>query len=448
MKKFLKITAVIVLSLLIFFVGTFKYRQYQANQFLIPKNANAVVKISVDEIYKTLAANIIANPVYYFKSDLKKDSTNKNDKFYNGLKIPASLYFYNIAGAPSTTFFSRFQIKNVKDFENFLRNTLHLEIAKEIGNINIAKSKLGNFSICYNSKAAALALATQIENYEPILLDILNEKNFIKTSDSQFKKILTRKEHLAFSNKENSGWINFNNGVINFCNEFITNEVIPLSSIKHRKLSENATIGFWLNANFKSIDKKVYKYKNFSLEKDSLLKYYNNNIDFEWTNSIQQTDSVITYEYNDDFEKVEKVSLKKRNIPLFSLNFSTKQNGFKNYLAKQGLVNLDSNILNKNTFPLYKVFIKTDANNINFSTAKEQTVNTDKVSSDDFFYLNIDFIRLNKQLEIPIVTNYFKILKRLEVKGKAIDQDKANLQGKLELKNEDINSLYQILKSF
>lgn len=448
MKKFLKRTAVILLSLLILFVGTFKYRQYKANQVLIPKNSSALVKISVDEIYKTLAANVMTHPVYYFKTGLGKDSLSKTDKFENGLEIPASLYFYTISGKPSTTFFSRLEIKDIEKFEAFLHNTLHLQTNKKAKVISIAKSHLGNFVICYNNKSAAFVLATQIENYEPVLIDILNEKDFGKIGDSQFKNLLNRKEHLAFGDEKTTGWIDFKSGEIIFKNDFSTNEIFVPVKNKHRVLNNNATINLWFNANFKTTENKTYKYKSLSLERDSLLKYYNGNLDFEWTNSIQKTDSIITYEYNDDFEKVEKISLQKVNIPQFSLNIGTKVDGLKNYLAEQGLINLDSNLVNKTTFPLYKVFVASTADDLNFSTEKNYRVSTDRVSADDFLYLNIDFIKLSKQLEMPIITNYFKVAKRLKLKGKFVETNKISVNGTLQLKNEDINSLYQILTSF
>ena len=70
MKKFLKITAAIVILLLIFFAGVLKYRRYQAGQTLIPKNATGIIKINVDELYQTVALNILGNPGYYLKSDV------------------------------------------------------------------------------------------------------------------------------------------------------------------------------------------------------------------------------------------------------------------------------------------------------------------------------------------------------------------------------------------
>lgn len=446
MKKFLKITAAIIFSLLIFFVGIFKYRQFRANRILISKNAVTVIKISVDEIYKSLAANLIANPGFYFKSDLKKEPFSKTDRFENGLKIPASIYFYTIDKAPETTIFSRLEIKNFDEFEGFLQNTLHLQISKRNGNLRIAKSKLGNIVICYNDENAALALATQIEDYEPILLDILNQKKFIKLSNSNFSKLLEQKEHLAFSNKENNGWVSFNNGAINLSNEFSANNLIPTKG-KHQKLNEKATISFWLNANLKSTENKIYKYKNISLEQDSLLKYFNGNIDFEWINSFQKNDSVITYEYNDDFEKVEKISVQKKLVPNFIINVNTKTNGLKKYLAKQGLVNLDSNVIDKNIFPLYYVFVNESPKNLSLSTQKAISVNNENVLANDFVYLDVDFQKLSKQINEPIVTKYFKLLDRLKIKGKVLTGGKANLNADLELKNKDINSLYQLLKS-
>lgn len=448
MVKFLKITAAIVLLLLIFFVGILKYRTYCAEQTLIPKRATSLIRINVDALYQTLAANMLSNPGYYFKSDFEKDNPGKVDKLATGLSVPASIYLYNLSEKASGTIFSRLAIKNIKDFEYFINNILHLQVIKKAEGINIAKSQLGNFVICYNSKAVAFALTTRIENLDQPLLDILNLKDVVKVSESPFKELVSLKQHLVFSNKDNEGWVDFKNGQIDFSNVFLTEAILKPHKPSHHKLNPGSTVNFWLNANLKPGLNKSYTFKNFNLEQDSLIKYYNGNIDFEWTNSITQTDSIITYAYNDDFEKVEKVSLQKRNIPAISVNIDSKVNGLKNYLAKQGLINLDSSTVNKNIFPLYKVFVNSGTENLNFTTVKNQNINTAKVQSTDFLYLSIDFIKLGKQLEMPLITNYLKAAERLEVKGKLVDGQKIRIDGKFEMKNEDINALYQLLKSF
>jgi len=447
MKKFLKITAAIVILLLIFFAGVLKYRRYQAGQTLIPKSATGIIKINVDELYQTIALNMLGNPGYYFKSDVKKDNAIKTDKLATGLAIPARIYLYNLNGQPAGTIFSRLEVKNSEDFENFVKNVLHLQVIKNAKGITTAKSRLGNLVLCYNNKAVAVVITTQIKDFESVLIDILNQKNVVKANESPFKVALDQKQHVVFANGENNGWIDFKSGSINFSNVFLANNILPSTKPAHHQSSKNSTISFWINANLKPNKDKIYKFRNYTIEQDSLIKYYNGNLDFEWTNSITQTDSVITYEYNDDFEKVEKVSLQKRNIPSISANVASKGNGLKNYLAKQGLINLNSNTVNKNAFPLYKVFVNSNQENLNFSTVKKQNIPTSKVESTDFLYLNVDLIKLGKQLEIPFFTNYFKTLKRLEIKGKLMEGKKVKVDGKLELKDENINSLYQILKS-
>ena len=107
MKKFLKITAAIVLLLLICYFGFFKYRQIQANNVSIPVSTNALLKINVDELYKTIAVSYIKHPNQYSGAD-KKGIKEKVNDLKTGLKIPANVYIYSLKGKAKTTFFSSF----------------------------------------------------------------------------------------------------------------------------------------------------------------------------------------------------------------------------------------------------------------------------------------------------------------------------------------------------
>jgi len=449
MVKFLKITAAIVLLLLVFFAGMSKYRTYQAEQTEIPKSATSLIQINVDELYKTIAVNVLSHPMYYFKSDFKKDTAAAEpDKRFTGISIPASIYLYNLANKPADAIFSRLEIESIGGFESFIKNVLHLQITKKTEGINMAKSSPGNLVIYYNRKAAAFAIASRVENLESDLLNILNKKNTVKVNASKFAGQLSIKKHVVFSNKDHNGWIDFNDGRINFNDIVSAANILPTNKPFQHRQSPGNTINFWLSANLKPDSNKVFKFKNFSLEQDSLSRYYNGNLDFMWTNSITQTDSIITYEYNDDFEKVEKVSLQKRSIPSISLNLNSNGYALKRYLTKQGLINPDSNMISKNAFPLYNIYINSEAENLNLSTFKNSGIKPAKTFSNDAFYLSIDFIKLNKQIEIPLISHYFNIAKYLEIKGKWIENKKIKVEGKFELKNQEINALYQLLKSF
>ena len=445
MKRFLKIAAVIIISLLIFFVGTFKYRQHKANEVSIPKNTGSLMKISVDEIYKSIAANMIANPGYYFKSNTNTGTKSNFDGFDHGLKIPASIFFYTIDDKPKTAFFSRLAISDFQKFSNFIKNTLKLNIIKASG-LNLAKNNLKNFTILFNEEYAAIALSTQVGEFESILKDILNEKNFVKLGDSKFSDLKKSTDHLAYVDKDNDAAINFENGEISFTNGFLSKEIMPATKAAHRQLNTTSAIGFWLNADFKTNAKQTLKLRDTSLEQDSLVKYYKGYLDFEWLNTTQQIDSVITYDYNDDFEKVEKVTLKKRDIPNFVVNISSDAIGLKNYLSRQSIINRDSGIIDKSVFPLYKIFVGGDNKQLVFSTRKGNKVAETTELSNDFFALNVNFPKLNKEINIPVLSKYLEMLKQLNLSGKVVSGT-VKINGKLDFANDDINSLYQLLKS-
>ncbi|MFD2288438.1 hypothetical protein GJU39_04065 [Pedobacter petrophilus] len=448
MRKFFKITAVIILSLLIFFVALFKYRQYQANQVSIPRNAVSVLKISVDEVFKSLAANLISNPGFYLKSNDKQKPTTGRSKLASGLKIPASIYFYFLQNQPKTAVFTRLEIKSLIDFESFIKHTLGFKILKKQNGISFASSSLGNMAICYNNEAAAIVVSSEMVSFEPILIKLLTQENFVKLSESRFNTMNGLTHHIAYSDNKNTFTTDFSTGAINFNANFPTEAIIPAAQPEHRTFNEESTASIWLNADFPTIADKTYRFKNATIARDSLLKYYKGYVDFEWTNSIPQTDSIITYEYNDDFEKVEKITLQKKEVPNFTLNIAAEATGLKNYLSRQKIINLDSGTVDKLVFPLYQAFVGGDNQQFLLGTNNNLKADTKKERSTDFFSLDVNFKKLNTQSVIPGANRYLKSFSKLTMKGKAVNPHQVQLNGKLTLINGDINSLYQLLKDF
>ncbi|MCZ4244454.1 hypothetical protein [Pedobacter punctiformis] len=449
MKKFFKITAAILVLLLIFFVGTFKYRQYKANRMLIPANATALVKINTDQIYKSIGLNMISNLGYYLKSGEKKNTKTTATKFDTGLDIPAAICFYTVEGKSDHLFFTRLSIKDSVAFKNFITKTLNLKPAKNFKNETyFAMSADKRLTILYHKTAVAIACSSGIEDSEQTLINILDQKNFVKISESNFKDLNKYSDHILFTDQKNIAKLNFNSGNIDFSNEFTSNLQIPAKTVEHRVFNPENTMNLWLNAKLGKGENKSLKLKDLNLERDSIAKYYNGYLDVEWTNSTSQIDSVITYDYNDDFEKVEKVTLQKHDVPNLSINVAANANGLKNYLQQQNFIIADSNVVNKSIFPLYKLFVSNGPQNLFFSTSKRTKLDLKQEKTTDFFYLNINFNKVNKQISLPFITNFAKSLNKLEAKGKSIGHNKVRIDGKLEFNNKDINALYQLLKSF
>ncbi|MCX2475612.1 hypothetical protein OQZ33_14865 [Pedobacter sp. MC2016-05] len=447
MKKFLKIAAVILISLLILFLGTLKYRNYSANQIAIPKNTTSLVKISVDEILKTLAFNAISNPVHYFKSDTGKNVGRSFKRIDHGLSIPANLYLYTIKDQPNTSFFARFKIRNLQNFEDFLSKAVGFKIKKVSNKLNYAKSVLGNVAIWYDEKSAAVVFSSQIANFDAVLKDVLNEKDFKEMSDGGFSQLIKSSSHVAFQENAQLAELDFKSGEISFNGIFNTLEGMKIKSglNSHQPANTNHVMNFWLNADFERNIKKEFKLKNVVIEQDSLVKYYQGNIDMEWINTIKQTDSIITYEYNDDFEKVQKVTLQQKDVPNVLINISADALPLKNYLARQNVIYLDSGVVNKSVFPLYQVFVGGNSKQLTLSTTKEPSLHQYSQKNNNFLALNVNFKQLNRQVSLPIISRYLESLKYLTVTAQATRDKKIAIQGKLEMNNQDINALYQLL---
>jgi len=446
MKKFLKIIAAIILSLLIFLVSVLKYRQYQANQLLIPKNANVLIKISVDEIYKSVLMNMIKNPAYYFKQNKTGIKYPETNRFKHGLKIPASIYFYTITNQPKTALFSRFVIKDFVAFEKFVKQTLKLDIKGKQKEAYFAQNKTGNLAICYNKKIVSITISGNQKNFQQILLNLLEDENLQQLNDHPFSAIGSMNDHISIISTNNTTSVNFLAGKIEFSNMAVNSQFSPAKKPSHRSFKKESTVSFWLDASWKAQSPLNITHSNVVLNKDSLIKYYNGYLDFEWAGTTLQADSVISYEYNDDFEKVAKTSIQNKKVPDANFYIKTKGHQLYQYLANQHAINQIDTTLNKSFFPLYKIYATKNSQALILSSSKKNKNDSTFINTDDFLGLNINVLKMQREVEIPLFASYFKPLKHLEVRGKFIKPNKVNVTGTLEFVNRDINAIYQIIK--
>lgn len=446
MKKFLKITAAIVILLLICYFGFFKYRQIQANNISIPVSANSVLKINVDELYKTIAISYIKHPNQYSGAD-KKGIKEKVDDLNTGLKIPANIYIYSLKGKAKTTFFSTFEIADTLAFNRFILKKSALPLIKK--DSNFFQSKDSTFFILFNKTTVAFAYTPQKEQVKTTLVEILSRKNMIKVGESRFNQLINLSDHISFQNTENFSKINFTDGKINFSNEFINQMIVPAAKPQHRALNPESTVGMWLNAKFKSeLPKKNQTGTPSLLSKDSFFRFYKDYVDFEWTNTITQVDTVVGYEYNDDFERVEKKILQDRKIPSISMNLTANDREVSDYLKSLGALDQSTGKISRSMIPLYQVYFKGNSDNIQLSTVQSAKPDLKRVSSDDFFYFKVDFKKLIKQTPMPLIADKLGTFSQLEIKAKSIGKDKIKLESELLFLNEDANALIQLLKTF
>jgi len=444
MKKFLKITAAIVILLLVFYFGFFKYRQIQANKILIPLTTETLFKINVDELYKTIAVSYIKHPGQYSGGD-KKGIKEKIADLNTGLTIPANIYIYTLKGKAENTFFTRLEIADSLAFNRFMLKKLAL-IKKEAHFFQSADS---TFSLLFNKTTVSLAFTTKKELVKNILEEIQDQKNMIKINDSKFEHIANLSDHLSFQNAENLSKINFTDGKIDFSSELVNRWIEPAAEPKHRILNPESTMSMWLNGKIKSdLIKKNHTVSPSLFSKDSFFRFYKDYADFEWTKTITQVDTIVGYEYNDDFEQVEKKILQDRKIPSIAINLSVDDKAVSDYLKSLGALDQSTGKISSLMIPLYQVYFKGNNGNVLLSTVQGAKPDLKRASSDDFFYFKVDFKKLIKQTSIPLIADKLGTFNQLEIKAKSIGKDKIKLESELLFLNGDANALIQLLNTF
>jgi len=442
MVKFLKITAAIVLLLLVFYFGFFRYRQIQANRVLIPVTTQALFKINVDELYKTIAVSYVKHPSQYSGTD-QKGIEEKIADLNTGLKIPANIYIFGLKGQVKNTFFSRLEIVDSLAFKHFIQKKLSL-VKKDT---NFFQSADSTFCLLLNKTSVAIAFSPKKAAIKTVLVDILNQKDMVKIGDSKFKQLADLSDHLSYQDAENLSKINFTDGKINFSNEFVNRWIEPAAQPKHRILNPESTASMWLNGKFKpTLSKKNTTVSSSAFSKDNFFRFYKGYLDFEWTNTVKQIDTVITYEYNDDFEQVEKKIAREQKIPGISLNMSANDQEVTNYLKSSGFLDQSTGKISAAMIPLYQIYFKGNNGNIQLSTLPNAKPDLKMESADDFFYFKVDFKKLIKQMSFLTLSDNLNIFSKLEMHAKSTGKDKIKLESELLLVNQDANSLIQLLK--
>jgi hypothetical protein len=443
----IRLAAIIVL-LLVFFMSYLQLRQYNSYRIPIHNKADVIIKINVEGIYKKLALDLISHPFYYSNKE-KGEKTDENKKG-NGVEIPANVFLYSVSAKSASTFFCSLPVTDTVIFKSFIIEKLHISSLKKISATMFSgTSKDGKLTVAYTADNMAIAYSVRREKVLDILTDILNRKNVLPVSDIKIKKLKQVSNDVDYVSSTGFGSMNFKNGEINLSAEITSDSFFMIGKkITHRQFSAESTMKMWLNAPIHNqIKNTVLSVKNYTFQTDSLLKDYKGYLDAEWLNTITQTDSVITYDYNDNFEKVEKLSTAQVQVPGITISLKTNAEPLLKYLKDQNAIKND-HAVNKQLFPLYSVYSSKSAGYLQFSTKKGDGSTAKEESSDYFFFLEINFDKIRSQNQFPLLNSYIGNSSLLTAKAKKIKAKTILIESSIDLKNKEVNSLPQFLDQF
>lgn len=442
MKRILKISAAIVILLLISVYGYLQFREYRSYQNKIHKDADLVFKINLDGIFKTMSADFISNPGYYLSADKKEGSSAR------GISLPANIFVYTLHSKSAGTYFCTLSVADSAALEPYLKRVFKLKTFQRNANgTSTGSSADQRLTVVYNAKNLAMAYSLKKEAVTGILNDVLEQKNMMDPAAPEMIALKKAAGHLSWNFNGYQGSLNFKDGqALVDCTFPVSDLGIPEQTGYRNSFAKDAALKIWLNAGLTSIlAHQEFNFRNFNLQSDSLLKSYGAYVSLELDKNITQQEPVITYEYNDDFEKVAQTTLKATAVPHLKLSFSGKPDPVLRYLKMKNIIN-DTNQLNRELFPLYQVFSSRQNDGWQLSTKEGDSFRTELIKSPYFFYAEADINRIKAQKQFPLLNSYLEPFTHLKLTATKLDAKKGRLQGQIDFKRKNVNSFSQLIK--
>ncbi|WP_299436200.1 hypothetical protein [uncultured Maribacter sp.] len=455
MKKTLKIIVLLSVTSLIGYWGYTWYFNKASLLGVIHKDADSVIKIGIQDIKETLVLDALTSPKYYSDNiSLKQKAKKKDTVDKKGVNFtPYNLVLFTVPKVQNT-FFSILSIEDNHAFKNQIKKYskgLRLEIDKE-HNIHWLEHKKQHWVCAWNTEKVIISfgLDNTYQKSKKVFLDVLKEDKVITSKDNKWIATLSKsKSHVTHISKKGEIKLQFKDGKAVLEGSLEANEEDTYPKKVSYDRVPNAAVEFYWDGNFNRIknrDQFIASWKN-----NTFLKKVNINVPeiAELTNGFfyagvngttTQTDTIVTYGYDDNFNKIEQKTLQEKEVPSIILNLGRDKQPLKNYLKEQEL--LTENDILKN-IPLYQFYVEEDDTATIFKTQKLKE-STEQITSSNFMNLFIDFNRAKETIQLPQANRYFNLLNSLQILAQQSSSKKVVLNGSIEGKLDKVNILSQL----
>lgn len=455
LKKTVKIVVPIIILLGIVYWGYKFINKTSSLLGVIPKNADAVVKIDLHSIKETLVLDALSSPKFYYDNISFSGSKNEKDSTLNkGINFsPYAAVLYTFKDVKNTVF-TTFPINNFTDFNAYIKvyvQDKNSVIQKTNGYQHsvLEKSKV---CIAWNSKNLVIAATPEkinITKISAVFTDVLVDENLIiNKNNSLIQKLKSAKEHIVYVKGESAIGLNFEDGKLMASGQL----EVDKSSVFSKEIIVNsipgASLQMYLDYNFTDENHKkdfISTFKNSSflqksnLQIDSIAKYSNGFFSLAVSGKTKQQNTIITYDYDENFNKVEKKTVQEKEAPKMYINFGVNKNGLQAYLQAQGAV--EQSVFT--ALPIYNFYVSSTPKTSLFATTKNNP-KTAVFKSTNFLDITADFSKLNNDISFPKSNLLFGLLNSLDIKANVVKPGVVGLKGKVSAKRDDVNIITQL----
>lgn len=412
-----------------------KVRESQSKEGLVHRQSEYVIKVAVDHILMNIAWNALQNPGYYSKKDTtRRASSSYWERTELGVQVPASVYLFSLDD-DQATWYTLLQIDDKQKLQRFIMRYSDGDSSQierhadtwwvshknnRISFLGDSKKVLIAFSLNKNPKREKMATIWARRDKHMVAIGTLGDFNFAGTdADIQWQK----------RNAEYAGNVSFASGHI-LSEVLFSNQLLKLpEQAKVRQLPESNVLNIHCQADIRAILEKYRKdLQRYNIPVDTLTQFYGGYMDVQWRKKdVLQTDSIITYDYDEDFNSIEKKELREEAVPNLVFTFKASPH-LGDYLPQKMFYKFYKTITDD------QIGLSTD---LQLKNAYSYTISDTPI----FVSYQRDTTVIRHLSWLPRIQD----IKGIQIKGKAQGKMKNIIHAKIQLEKDDIHALYQIL---
>ncbi len=395
---------VLVVLLLLTVLGWYKlfYKTYSISA--VAQSADAIVAIDVKRITNTVIWQFITTPSQW---KISRNSSSKDTaiNWKDVIELPDYILAFHIKNQPYNIWYTKFKLKNKSSFEKALKQYQFIPIgANEYTNEEM------DISIYINNGEVLLSTTTtQNKEFTQLVIDeLFTQKKY--SSKETIRKLVNAKSHVAllftpniFLNEDAIVNLNFDKEKINISSIFTPK---PMYTFKEStfEFSSNSLLSMYFTqpnrTTYSLLDntskEKISKVLNFST--DSIFLLSNKNYFLTLTNFTNRVDSAITYTYDDEFNKIEKVVTNNVQEPLYKFSITGDSvNKIYTYWKKLKVIEQTANGNLFTALPFVKSYCTINENKVEIKPTTYKEVETNS-SFKGIFYLQVLVANIPKNL--------------------------------------------------
>lgn len=427
------------------------YRQYRSYQTPIPAEASSIVRISVDVLLADLAWNALWNSAYYRENQSDKPvGFNRGSWSHTGIAIPANIFLYQLnrssQDATAQVYFGSVPLTDSSEFSRWLGGQSSLRVQQDsLGRFVHSEHLLAEYDA--NRVFFAVSpkkIASALPGIRKSMHALVTSNTWSTVSEGRFHGIRKSSGHVVVIS-EYPTTIEFKSGRILFSVVHALGNPSTAEASKPQ-FPESNTASLWIAGMPYFLANKTFEIGSYTLHGDSLLKYDKGNLIMEWKSSVTRQDTIISYDYDENFNMLERKEVVEKTAPEIYLSIAAKE-GLFNYLQAQRI--LDPQGLNKEVMPLYRVGVSPISGGfLQLHTADHYSdIPEQHSATSDALYLRVNFGSMDTTSISSGFTPYLRHFECLEASGRRIDGGKVATKGTLRMRNVRINSLTQLVSA-